>query len=196
MIIAPGASDEAKAILATRKNLRLLLVDGLPDPRAPGRTIRTVAGGFLAQDRDSGMVDADDIKVVSKRQPTAQEIKDLLFAWKVAKHVKSNAIVYAKDGATAGVGAGQMSRVDSAMIAARKAEEAAKVAGLTGSLAKGAVCASDAFFPFPDALLAAADAGVTAVIQPGGSIGDEKVIAAADGRNLAMVVTGMRHFRH
>jgi phosphoribosylaminoimidazolecarboxamide formyltransferase / IMP cyclohydrolase len=196
VIIAPGASDEARAILSAKKNLRLLLVDGLPDPRAPGRTIRTVASGFLAQDRDAGMVRAADLKVVSKRQPTAAEISDLLFAWRVAKHVKSNAIVYAKDGATAGVGAGQMSRVDSAMIASRKAEEAAKAAGLAASLAKGSVCASDAFFPFPDALLAAADAGCTAVIQPGGSMRDDQTIAAADSRDMAMVVTGMRHFRH
>jgi phosphoribosylaminoimidazolecarboxamide formyltransferase/IMP cyclohydrolase len=196
VIIAPGASDEAKAILAAKKNLRLLLVDALPDPRASGRTMRTVAGGFLAQDRDSGMVQQADLKVVSKRQPTATEIRDLLFAWRVAKHVKSNAIVYAKDGATAGVGAGQMSRVDSAVMAARKAEEAAKAAKLPETLAKGAVCASDAFFPFSDALLAAADAGCTAVIQPGGSMRDEEVTAAANSRNLAMVVTGMRHFRH
>jgi phosphoribosylaminoimidazolecarboxamide formyltransferase/IMP cyclohydrolase len=158
--------------------------------------MRSVAGGFLVQDRDAGMVSAADLKVVTERMPTAAEIADLLFAWRVAKHVKSNAIVYAKEGATAGIGAGQMSRVDSALIAARKAEEAAKAAGLPQSLAKGGVCASDAFFPFPDGLIAAADAGVTAVIQPGGSMRDNEAIAAANARGIAMVVTGMRHFRH
>ena len=196
VIIAPGASDAALAILATKKNLRLLLTETLPDPRAATLTVRSVAGGFLLQDRDAGTISAADLKIVTKRAPTATEIRDLLFAWRVAKHVKSNAIVYAKDGATAGIGAGQMSRVDSAFIAARKAEEAAKAAGLPQSLAKGGVCASDAFFPFPDGLIAAADAGVTAVIQPGGSMRDNEVIAAADARGIAMVVTGMRHFRH
>jgi phosphoribosylaminoimidazolecarboxamide formyltransferase/IMP cyclohydrolase len=151
---------------------------------------------LLVQDRDAGAISAADLKVVTKRPPTAAEIADLLFAWKVAKHVKSNAIVYAKDGATAGIGAGQMSRLDSAIIAARKAAEAAAAAGLPGSLATGSVCASDAFFPFADGLIAAAGAGVTAVIQPGGSMRDDEVIAAADERGLAMVFTGMRHFRH
>jgi phosphoribosylaminoimidazolecarboxamide formyltransferase/IMP cyclohydrolase len=196
VIIAPGANDDAVRILSAKKNLRLLVAAGLPDPRARGLTVRNVAGGLLVQDRDSGMVAESDLKVVSKRKPTASEMADLLFAWRVAKHVKSNAIVYAKDGATAGVGAGQMSRVDSAVIAARKAAEAAKAAGMSGSLAKGAVCASDAFFPFPDALLVAADAGATAVIHPGGSMRDQEVIDAADARGLAMVLTGMRHFRH
>ena len=196
VIIAPGISDEAAAIVATKKNLRLLVAEGLPDPRARTLTVRSVAGGLLVQDRDWGMVAEDALEVVSKRAPTAAEITDMLFAWRVAKYVKSNAIVYARDGATAGVGAGQMSRVDSAMIAARKAEEAGKAAGLDNSLAKGAVCASDAFFPFADGLIAAADAGCTAVIQPGGSMRDADVIAAADERGLAMVVTGMRHFRH
>ena len=196
VIIAPGASDEAVAIVAARKNLRLLLAAGLPDPRARTATVRTVAGGLLVQDRDWGMVAESDLKVVSKRAPTATELADLLFAWRVAKHVKSNAIVYARDGATAGVGAGQMSRVDSAMIAARKAEEAARAAGADRSLASGAVCASDAFFPFPDGLIVAAEAGCTAVIHPGGSMRDDIVVAEADARNLAMVVTGMRHFRH
>ena len=148
------------AIVAAKKNLRLLIAGGLPDPRARDMTVRSVAGGLLVQDRDWGMVEEDDLKVVTKRAPTAAEIADLLFAWRVAKYVKSNAIVYARDGATAGVGAGQMSRVDSAMIAARKAEEAGKAAGLSESLARGSVCASDAFFPFPDGLIAAADAGV------------------------------------
>jgi phosphoribosylaminoimidazolecarboxamide formyltransferase/IMP cyclohydrolase len=196
VIIAPGASDAALAILSAKKNLRLLLTDALPDPRAPSLTVRSIAGGFLLQDRDAGMIGPADLKVVSKRPPTPAEIADLLFAWKIAKYVKSNAIVYARGGATAGVGAGQMSRVDSALLAARKAEEAATAAGLLVSLAKGGVCASDAFFPFPDGLIAAADAGVTAVIQPGGSVRDADVIAAADERGLAMVTTGMRHFRH
>jgi phosphoribosylaminoimidazolecarboxamide formyltransferase/IMP cyclohydrolase len=196
VIIAPGISEEAAAVVATKKNLRLLIADGLPDPRSHGLTVRSVAGGLLVQDRDWGMVAQSDLKVVSKRAPTPAEIADMLFAWRVAKYVKSNAIVYAKAGATAGVGAGQMSRVDSAMIAARKAEEAGRIAGLGHSLAQGAVCASDAFFPFADGLIAAAEAGCTAVIQPGGSMRDEEVIAEADARGLAMVVTGMRHFRH
>jgi len=196
VIIAPGASDEAMAIVAAKKNLRLLVAGGLPDPRARDLTVRSVAGGLLVQDRDWGMIGPADLRVVTRRAPTAAETADLLFAWKVAKYVKSNAIVYARDGATAGVGAGQMSRVDSALIAARKAEEAGKAAGLGHSLAKGSACASDAFFPFPDGLIAAAEAGATAVIQPGGSLRDDEVIAAADERGLAMVVTGIRHFRH
>ena len=196
VIIAPEASDEAMAVVTAKKNLRLLVAGGLPDPRAPGLTVRTVAGGLLIQDRDAGMVADDALRVVTKRAPTAAETADLLFAWRVAKHVKSNAIVYAKDRATVGVGAGQMSRVDSAMIAARKAGEAATAAGLERSLADGSVVASDAFFPFADGLIAAAEAGATAVIQPGGSMRDEEVIAAADERGLAMVFTGMRHFRH
>ena len=195
-IIAPDASDEAIAIVAAKKNLRLLLTGGLPDPRATGLTVRTVAGGLLVQDRDAGMVAEGDLEVVTKRAPPARETADLLFAWTVAKHVKSNAIVYARDGATVGIGAGQMSRVDSAMIAARKAGEAAAAAGLAESLARGSVVASDAFFPFADGLIAAAEAGSTAVIQPGGSMRDDEVIAAADARGLAMVFTGMRHFRH
>jgi phosphoribosylaminoimidazolecarboxamide formyltransferase/IMP cyclohydrolase len=196
VIAAPAANDEAMAIVAAKKNLRLLLIGAMPDPRAPGVTVRSVAGGLLVQERDAGGIEATGLRVVTKRAPTVGETADLLFAWKVAKHVKSNAIVYAKDGATVGIGAGQMSRLDSAIIAARKAEEAARAAGLSGSLAAGAVCASDAFFPFPDGLVAAADAGVTAVIQPGGSLRDDEVIAAADQRGIAMVFTGMRHFRH
>ncbi|MBZ9937449.1 bifunctional phosphoribosylaminoimidazolecarboxamide formyltransferase/IMP cyclohydrolase [Mesorhizobium sp. BR1-1-16] len=196
VIIAPDATDEAIAIVAAKKNLRLLVAGGLPDARAPGLSFRSVAGGFLVQDRDSGHVAADDLKVVTKRQPTAAEIADLVFAFRVAKHVKSNAIVYAKNGATVGVGAGQMSRVDSSTIAARKAAEAAKAAGLPESLAIGSVVASDAFFPFADGLLAAAEAGATAVIQPGGSMRDDLVIEAADAAGLAMVFTGIRHFRH
>jgi len=196
VIIAPDASDEAIAIVAGKKNLRLLLAGGLPDPRQPGLTLRTVAGGFLAQSRDNAVVDDMELKVVTKRAPTAQELADLSFAFRVAKHVKSNAIVYAKDGATVGIGAGQMSRVDSSRIAAWKAAEAARAAGLTESLAKGSVVASDAFFPFADGLLAAAEAGATAVIQPGGSMRDDEVIKAADEAGLAMVFTGHRHFRH
>jgi phosphoribosylaminoimidazolecarboxamide formyltransferase/IMP cyclohydrolase len=196
VIVAPDADEAAIAIVAEKKNLRLLLAGALPDPRAPGETVRTVAGGLLVQDRDVGAVSAADLKVVTRRAPTAAEIADLLFAWKVARHVKSNAIVYAKDGAVAGIGAGQMSRLDSAIIAARKAAEAARAAGLAGSLATGGVCASDAFFPFADGLIAAAETDITAVIQPGGSLRDDEVIAAADERGLAMVFTAMRHFRH
>jgi phosphoribosylaminoimidazolecarboxamide formyltransferase/IMP cyclohydrolase len=196
VVIAPEASDEAKAIFAGKKNLRLLTTVRLPDPRAPGLTFRSVSGGFLVQSRDNVVVDDLELKVVTKRQPTAQELADLKFAFKVAKHVKSNAIVYAKDGATVGIGAGQMSRVDSARIAAWKSQEAAKAAGESEPLTKGSVVASDAFFPFADGLLAAAEAGATAVIQPGGSMRDEDVIKAADAKGLAMVFTGVRHFRH
>ncbi len=196
VIIAPEADEEAIAIVAAKKNLRLLIAGGLPDPRGGGLTVRTVAGGLLVQDRDAGMVEDAALRVVTERAPTEAERRDLLFAWRVAKHVKSNAIVYAKGGATAGIGAGQMSRVDSSTIAARKAAEAARTAGLPESLAIGSAVASDAFFPFADGLIAAAEAGATAVIQPGGSMRDAEVIAAADARGLAMVFTGMRHFRH
>jgi phosphoribosylaminoimidazolecarboxamide formyltransferase / IMP cyclohydrolase len=196
VIIAPDADPEAAAIVAAKKNLRLLVTGGLPDPRAEGLVLRTVAGGFLAQSRDNAIVDDMDLKVVTRRQPSERELADLRFAFRVAKHVKSNAIVYARDGATVGVGAGQMSRVDSSRIAAWKAAEAAKAAGLAESLARGSVVASDAFFPFADGLLAAAEAGATAVIQPGGSMRDDEVIRAADEAGLAMVFTGHRHFRH
>jgi phosphoribosylaminoimidazolecarboxamide formyltransferase/IMP cyclohydrolase len=196
VVIAPDASDAAKAVFARKKNLRLLLAHGLPDPAAPGTTIRSVGGGFLAQTRDGGRITAATLKVVTKRAPSEQELNDLIFAFRVAKHVKSNAIVYAKEGATVGIGAGQMSRVDSARIAAWKADEAARAAKLPETLAKGSVVASDAFFPFADGLIAAAEAGATAVIQPGGSMRDAEVIAAADERGLAMVFTAMRHFRH
>jgi phosphoribosylaminoimidazolecarboxamide formyltransferase/IMP cyclohydrolase len=196
VVIAPDASEAAKAVFARKKNLRLLLAGSLPDPAAPGLTFRSVAGGFLAQTRDGGRVEPGSLRVVTKRAPTEAEMADLIFAFRVAKHVKSNAIVYAKGGATVGVGAGQMSRVDSARIAAWKSAEAAKAAGLPEPLAKGSVVASDAFFPFADGLISAAEAGATAVIQPGGSVRDEEVIAAADARGLAMVFTGMRHFRH
>jgi phosphoribosylaminoimidazolecarboxamide formyltransferase/IMP cyclohydrolase len=196
VVIAPEASPEAKAIFAGKKNLRLLTTGGLPDPRRSDVTFRSLAGGFLVQSRDGTAVDDLKLQVVTKRRPTARELADLKFAFTVAKHVKSNAIVYAKDGASVGIGAGQMSRVDSARIAAWKAEAAAKAAGLPEPLAKGAVAASDAFFPFADGLRAIAEAQATAVIQPGGSLRDKEVIAAADAHGLAMVFTGARHFRH
>jgi phosphoribosylaminoimidazolecarboxamide formyltransferase/IMP cyclohydrolase len=196
VIIAPEASEEAKEIIAAKKNLRLLLAGGLPDPRAPGITFRSLAGGFLVQGRDDGLVEAANLQVVTKRKPSDQEFADLIFAFTVAKHVKSNTVVYAKNGATVGIGAGQMSRVDSARIAARKAEDAADALGLSQPLTIGSVAASDAFFPFADGLQVVAEAGATAVIQPGGSMRDEEVIAAADAAGLAMVFTGMRHFRH
>jgi phosphoribosylaminoimidazolecarboxamide formyltransferase/IMP cyclohydrolase len=196
VVIAPEVEEEALTLFAAKKNLRLLLTGGMPDPAAPGWFAKTLSGGILMQSRDNGRISAAEVKVVTKRAPTKQELRDLLFAFTVAKHVKSNAIVYAKNGATVGIGAGQMSRVDSSRIAAHKAADAAKEAGLAESLAKGSVVASDAFFPFADGLLAAAEAGATAVIQPGGSIRDAEVIAAADAANLAMVFTGMRHFRH
>ena len=196
VIIAPDASDEAIAIVGAKKNLRLLLAGGVPDPRATGLVAKTVAGGLLVQSRDNAVVDEMQLKTVSKREPTAQELADLRFAFRVAKHVKSNTIVYAKDRATVGIGAGQMSRVDSARIAARKAEDAATAARLAQPLTRGAVVASDAFFPFADGLLVAIEAGATAVIQPGGSVRDDEVIRAADEHNVAMVFTGVRHFRH
>jgi phosphoribosylaminoimidazolecarboxamide formyltransferase / IMP cyclohydrolase len=196
VIIAPDAGNEAKAIIAEKKNLRLLLADGLPDPRAHGLTFRSLSGGFLVQSRDDAVVAGGEMKVVTKRQPTKQELADLMFAFTVAKHVKSNAIVYVKHGATVGIGAGQMSRVDAARMAAWKAAEAARAQGLSESLTVGSVAASDAFFPFADGLKAIAEAGATAVIQPGGSLRDDEVIAAADAAGLAMVFTGMRHFRH
>ena len=196
VVIAPDATPEAKAIFAAKKNLRLLTAGGPPDPRAPGVMVRSLAGGLLVQSRDNGTVGAADLRVVTKRAPTKLELADLLFAFKVAKHVKSNAIVYAKNGATVGIGAGQMSRIDSARIATRKAEDAAKAAGLKEPATRGSVVASDAFFPFADGLLVAIEAGATAVIQPGGSMRDDEVIKAADDHGIAMVVTGTRHFRH
>ena len=196
VIIAPDADEAAIAAIGAKKNLRLLLTGGVPDATASGMTLKSLAGGYLLQSRDSGRIGADDLKVVTKRQPSDQELADLLLAFKICKHVKSNAIIYVKDGATVGIGAGQMSRVDSARIAARKSEDAAEAAGITEPLAKGSVVASDAFFPFADGLQAAAAAGATAVIQPGGSMRDNEVIAAADEAGLAMVFTGMRHFRH
>jgi len=196
VVIAPDADEAALAIFAKKKNLRLLLTGGLPDPAAPGMVFRSVAGGFLAQSRDAGRVSEATLKCVTKRAPTATEMADLLFAFRVCKHVKSNAIVYAKNLATVGIGAGQMNRAESSRIAAWKSEAAAKAAGLPEPLAKGSVVASDAFFPFADGLEIAASAGATAIIQPGGSIRDNEVIEAADKAGLAMVFTGMRHFRH
>ncbi len=194
VIIAPEIDDAAKAVLSAKKNLRVLATGTMPNAEETGMTVRSLAGGYLLQGRDHRVL--EDMKVVTKRAPTDQEMADLKFAFTVGKHVKSNAIVYCKDGMTVGVGAGQMSRVNSARIAAWKAEDAARVAGDGKSWAKGSVVASDAFFPFADGLLAAAEAGATAVIQPGGSMRDDEVIAAADDRGLAMVMTGMRHFRH
>jgi phosphoribosylaminoimidazolecarboxamide formyltransferase / IMP cyclohydrolase len=196
VIVAPDADDAAIAAVARRRNLRLLLTGGIPDPIAPGLTFRSLAGGFLAQTRDAGRVSGSDLRVVTRRAPTDGEIADLLFAFRVCKFVKSNAIVFAKDRATVGIGAGQPNRVDSARIAARHGVEAAAAAGLSEPLTRGSVAASDAFFPFPDGLEACVDAGATAIIQPGGSLRDPEVIAAADGAGVAMVFTGMRHFRH
>jgi phosphoribosylaminoimidazolecarboxamide formyltransferase/IMP cyclohydrolase len=196
VIIAPDADDLAKGIVARRKNLRLLLSGGMPDASGSGMTFTSLAGGLLVQTRDNGRVDRQDLRVVTQRAPTEAEIVDLLFAFRVCKHVKSNAIVYAKDGATVGIGAGQPSRVDSARIGAWKAAAAAKAAGLDVSLTIGSVVASDAFFPFADGLEAAIAAGATAAIQPGGSVRDTEVIAAADAAGVAMVFTGMRLFRH
>ncbi|AHK02679.1 MULTISPECIES: bifunctional phosphoribosylaminoimidazolecarboxamide formyltransferase/IMP cyclohydrolase [Rhizobium/Agrobacterium group] len=196
VIIAPDVTEEAKSIIARKPNLRLLAAGGLPDPRAAGITAKTVSGGLLVQSRDNGMVEDLELKVVTKRVPTPQELEDMKFAFKIAKHVKSNAVIYAKDGQTAGIGAGQMSRVDSARIAAQKAEDAAKALGLAEPLTRGSAVASEAFYPFADGLLAAIAAGATAVIQPGGSMRDQDVIDAANEHNVAMVFTGMRHFRH
>ncbi|MDE0968826.1 MAG: bifunctional phosphoribosylaminoimidazolecarboxamide formyltransferase/IMP cyclohydrolase [Octadecabacter sp.] len=196
VVIAPSATDAAKVIFAAKKNLRLLTTGALADPMSVAQTIRQVSGGYLMQDKDNGRVVATDLRVVTKVQPTDVQMADLLVAWKIAKHVKSNAIVYVKDGATVGVGAGQMSRIDSALIAAKKAERMAEALGLSAPLTKGSAVASDAFFPFADGLLEAAAAGASCVIQPGGSMRDDEVIAAADDAGLAMVFTGMRHFRH
>src|SRR6201990_329896 len=196
VIIAPDATEDAIAVVAKRRNLRLLLTGGLPDPRAIGLTAKTVAGGLLVQGRDNAVVDDMVLKVATKRAPTEQEMRDLMFAFRVAKHVKSNTIVYAKDLATVGIGAGQMSRVDSARIAARKAQDAAAELKLAEPMTKGSVVASDAFFPFTDGLLVAIEAGATAVIQPGGSMRDDEVIKAGDEHGIAMVLTGTRHFRH
>jgi len=196
VIVVPHATDEAKAEITRRKNARLLITGGLPDPYEPGWTVKSVAGGLLVQSRDDADAGKLDLKVVTKKAPTPEQIADLRFAFRVCKHTKSNSVIYAKDGATVGIGAGQMSRVDSARIAAIKARDAAKEAGLAQPLTIGSVAASDAFFPFPDGLLAVAEAGATAVIQPGGSINDKDVIAAADAAGIAMVFSGVRQFRH
>ena len=196
VVIAPDADEDALEVFRAKKNLRLLLAGGLPDPGAPGVVVTPVAGGFLRQSRDAARIGPDDLTVVTRRRPTEAEIEDLLFAFRVAKHVKSNAIVYARDGATVGIGAGQMSRLDSSRIAARKAEDAALEAGLDRPLTEGSVVASDAFFPFADGMMAAVAAGARAVIQPGGSVRDDEVIRAADEAGVAMVFTGVRHFRH
>lgn len=196
VVCAPDADDVAKAVFAKKKNLRLLLTGELPDPKREGLTVKPIAGGLLVQNRDNGSITRDDLKVVTQRQPTEQELTDALFAWTIAKHVKSNAIVYAKDGITAGIGAGQMNRRDSSRIAAAKAKEAAETHGFAAPHTQGSAVASDAFFPFADGLMAAVEAGATMVIQPGGSMRDDEVIKAADEAGLAMVFTGMRHFRH
>ncbi|KEP69662.1 phosphoribosylaminoimidazolecarboxamide formyltransferase [Thioclava dalianensis] len=196
VIIAPSVEEAAKEVIAKKKNVRLLETGGLPDPASAITTYRQVAGGFLVQGKDNGEITLDDLKIVTERQPSEQELKDMLFAWKVAKHVKSNAIIYVKDGATVGVGAGQMSRVDSTRIAARKAQDMMEACGFDVTPTQGSVVASDAFFPFADGLITAAEAGATAIIQPGGSMRDQEVIDAANERGLAMVFTSMRHFRH
>ncbi len=196
VIIAPDADEDARALMAEKRNLRLLITGGMPDPREKGLFVKTVAGGLLVQDRDNCVVDDLELNVVTKVTPTAQQLTDMKFAFRVAKHVKSNAIVYVKDQATVGIGAGQMSRIDSSRIAARKAIDAAEAAGLPEPLTRGSVVASDAFFPFADGLLSAVEAGATAVIQPGGSMRDDEVIKAADDAGIAMVFTGTRHFRH
>ncbi|WP_404382919.1 bifunctional phosphoribosylaminoimidazolecarboxamide formyltransferase/IMP cyclohydrolase [Caenispirillum salinarum] len=196
VVIAPDADEDARAVFAAKKNLRLLLTGGMPDPAEPGLTLKTLSGGFLVQSRDAGRVTESELTVATKRQPDEREMRDMLIAFRICKHVKSNAIIYVKDGATVGIGAGQMSRVDSARIAAAKAKDAAEAAGAEQPATVGSVVASDAFFPFADGLLAAAEAGATAVIQPGGSMRDDEVVKAADEKGLAMVMTGMRHFRH
>lgn len=196
VVAAPDASAAAKEVFARKKNLRLLLTGDLPDPARGGLVVKTIAGGYLVQSRDSGQVNREMLKTVTKRAPTEAELADCLFAWTVAKHTKSNAIVYVKDGSTAGIGAGQMNRLESARIAAWKARDAAEKAGWATPRTIGSAVASDAFFPFADGLMTAVEAGATAVIQPGGSIRDDEVIAAADAAGLAMVFTGIRHFRH
>lgn len=194
VVIAPDADENAKAIFAKKKNLRLLLTGAVPNPSSCEKTVKSVAGGILVQDRDYGQISRDQLKLVSRISPNEEQLDDLMFAWKVAKHVKSNAIVYAKKQRTVGIGAGQMSRIDSSRIAAQKASETVKDNAVAPT--EGSVAASDAFFPFPDALIQIASAGAKAVIQPGGSIRDEDVISAADEHGIAMVFTGMRHFRH
>ena len=195
VIIAPAADDDALALLARKKNLRVLLTGAMPDPAAPGLMLKSIAGGLLVQSRDNGRITLDKMTTATRRAPSQEELRDLMFAFRVCKHVKSNAIVHARGSATTGIGAGQMSRVDSARIAGWKGEAAGQIAGVP-PLTHGGVVASDAFFPFADGLEAAIAAGATAVIQPGGSMRDAEVIAAADKAGIAMVLTGMRHFRH
>ena len=195
VVIAPQISSEARDLLSSKPNLRVLETGGIPDPSLRRRTFKSIAGGILVQDHN-GLLTGESMKVVTKRQPTPREMDDLLFAFAVGKHTKSNAIIYARDRRTVGIGAGQMSRVNAARIAALRAEQAARANGDAVSWAQGSVVASDAFFPFTDGLLCAAEAGATAVIQPGGSVRDEEVIQAADAADLAMVFAGIRHFRH
>ena len=196
VVIAPDADADARALFAKKKNLRILLTGDMPDPAAAGMSVKSIAGGYLLQSRDAGRIAEADLKVATQRAPTPEETRDLMFAFTVCKHVKSNAIVYVKDRTAVGIGAGQMSRVDSSLIAAQKSRDASDAAGEAEPRTKGSVVASDAFFPFADGLMAAVEAGATAVIQPGGSMRDEEVIAAADEAGVAMVFTGMRHFRH
>ena len=197
VIIAPIFSKEALKVFSSKKNLRLLKTNLINNVAVTGSKImKDLNDGFLIQDRDLETLNIDDLNIVSIKKPNEEEIKDLIFAFKVAKHVKSNAIIYAKNNATVGIGAGQMSRIDSSQIAAIKSQKASKLAGLENSMAEGSVLASDAFFPFADGLIAAAEAGVTSIIQPGGSIRDDEVIEAANKLGLSMVFTGIRHFRH
>ena len=196
VIIAPDASSEALDILAKKPNLRVLLTGDMPDPAAAGLKIKSVSGGFLAQSRDNGQITAEDLTIVTSAKPTDAQLADMMFAWRIVKHVKSNAIVFARDNCTVGVGAGQMSRVDSARIAAQKARDTAAHHGWDAPHTIGSVAASDAFFPFSDGLAALIEAGATAVIQPGGSKADDEVIAAADAAGIVMAMTGMRHFNH
>jgi phosphoribosylaminoimidazolecarboxamide formyltransferase/IMP cyclohydrolase len=196
VVVAPGADEAARAAFAAKPNLRLLLVDELPNPRRGGLLVKPIAGALLVQSRDNGSVLPADLKVVTELQPSERQLADLLFAWTVARHVKSNAIVFARDGATAGIGAGQMNRRDSARIAAIRAREAAEAAGWQHPRTIGSAMASDAFLPFADGLDVAIEAGATAVIQPGGAMRDDEVIARANEAGIAMAFTGMRHFRH
>ncbi|HEY6816510.1 MAG TPA: bifunctional phosphoribosylaminoimidazolecarboxamide formyltransferase/IMP cyclohydrolase, partial [Croceibacterium sp.] len=196
VVVAPGADDAARAVFAAKKNLRLLLVDELPNPRRGGLQVKPIIGGLLVQSRDNGAVLPEDFKVVTELAPTERQLRDMLFAWTVVRHVRSNAIVFAKDGVTAGIGAGQVNRRDSARIAAIRAREAAEGAGWKHPRTIGSAMASEAFLPFADALEAAIEVGATAVIQPGGAMRDEEVIARANDAGIAMVFTGMRHFRH
>ena len=196
VVIAPGITDGGRKVFSSKSNLRLLTVEKSTNLACQSKVIRHVSGGYLVQDKDRKPLSQNSLRVVTNRNPTDSEFQDMLFAWKVAKHVKSNAIVYAKDLCTVGIGAGQMSRVDSCMIAAKKAEDMAKAQGLDELPTQGSALASDAFFPFADGLEAAIEAGASSIIQPGGSIRDNEVINAANEAGLAMIFTGMRHFKH